>query len=230
MTALDRRNESMLSVAVDQKIAERFAQLIQTGEDVARHVQTDSFSSTVDIQTSSQWGVSCLSLLNRVFSRESDHYKRFDEMVDKGLYHWQRMVTALGILKAAQDDYEHGYIFEARTLIEAEVFDDFLGQAEHLLRTGYYQPAAVVARSVLEDGLRKLCQRRNVTISEKPSVDKMNADLAKDGAYNTLMLKRVTHLADIRNKAAHGQWDQFTKADVADMVSGVRSFMEQHFT
>ncbi len=76
----------MLSVAVDQKIAEGFAQLIQTGEDVARHVQTDSFSSTVDIQTSSQWGVSCLSLLNRVFSRESDHYRRFDKEVDLGAW------------------------------------------------------------------------------------------------------------------------------------------------
>ncbi len=138
------------------------------------------------------------------------------------------MVTALGILKAAHDDYEHGYLFEVRTLITAEVFDDFREQAEHLLANGYAGPAAVVAGSVLEDGLRKVCQRRNVPLDAKPKVDRMNADLAKDGVYNALTQHRITFLAAIRNKAAHGQWDQFTERDVADLVSGVRSLMEQH--
>lgn len=197
---------------------------------MTRTIQSDSISSTVDIQMSSQWGVSCLSLLNRVFSRESDHYKRFDEAVDKGLNHWSYMVKALGILKAALDDYEHGHLFKVRTLIEAEVFDDLLEQAEHLLASGYKGPAAVIAGSVLEDGLRKLCQQRTIILSDKPKLDVMNADLAKSGAYTKLTQKKITALADIRNSAAHGQWDQFTEANVSEMVQGVRSFMEQYFT
>jgi hypothetical protein len=39
----------------------------------------------------------------------------------------------------------------------------------------------------------------------------------------------MTMLADIRNKAAHGKWDEFTKADVEDMLRSVRQFMETHF-
>jgi len=187
-------------------------------------------SNAEHIQMSSQWGVSCLSLLNRVFSRESDHYKRFDEAVDKGLNHWSYMVKALGILKAALDDYEHDHLFKVRTLIEAEVFDDLLEQAEHLLASGYKGPAAVIAGSVLEDGLRKLCQQRTIILSDKPKLDVMNADLAKSGAYTKLTQKKITALADIRNSAAHGQWDQFTEANVSEMVQGVRSFMEQYFT
>lgn len=133
-------------------------------------------------------------------------------------------------MKGAKDDYEHGYLFETRRLIEAEVFDDFLEQAEHLHTRGYHGPAAVIAGSVLEDGLRKLCQRRNLPVDAKPKFDTMNADLAKDGAYDKLVQKRITLLADIRNKAAHGQWTQFTDDDVADMLNNVRSFMERTFT
>jgi len=132
-------------------------------------------------------------------------------------------------LRAAKDDYEQGFLFDTRSLIEAEVFDDFLDQAEHLLNAGYYQPAAVVIGSVLEDGLRKLCAKHEIPLSARPKLDTMNADLAKRGVYNKLTQKRVTTLADVRNKAAHGEWDQFTRDDVEDMLRNVRQFMETHF-
>ena len=139
------------------------------------------------------------------------------------------VTQALRVLRAATEDYEQGFLFDTRTLIEAEVLDDFLEQAEHLLDSGYYQPAAVVIGSVLEDGLRKLCKRHEVPLSVKPKLDTMNADLAKQGVYNKLTQKRITVLADIRNKAAHGEWDKVTKANVEDMLRDVRQFMETHF-
>jgi hypothetical protein len=57
----------------------------------------------------------------------------------------------------------------------------------------------------------------------------MNADLAKAGVYSKLVQKRITILADLRNKAAHGQWDQFEKDDVEEMLVAVRRIMEDHF-
>jgi hypothetical protein len=166
--------------------------------------------------------------LGRVFGNNSVHYQNIEAKLPE-LYLYSPVTQALGTLKAAKDDYEHGFLFDARVLIEAEVFDDFLEQGEHLLNTGYYQPAAVVIGSVLEDGLRKLCKRHEVPLSVKPKLDSMNAELAKQGVYNKLTQKRITMLADIRNKAAHGEWDRFTKADVEDMLRDVRQFMETHF-
>jgi hypothetical protein len=63
------------------------------------------------------------------------------------------VTQALGVLRAAKDDYEQGFLFDTRVLIEAEVFDKFLEQGEHLLNAGYHQPAAVVVGSVLEEAL-----------------------------------------------------------------------------
>jgi hypothetical protein len=58
----------------------------------------------------------------------------------------------------------------------------------------------------------------------------MNAALAKQGVYSKLTQKRITVLADIRNKAAHGEWDEFTKTDVENMLRDVRHLMEEHFS
>lgn len=57
----------------------------------------------------------------------------------------------------------------------------------------------------------------------------MNADLVKQGVYSKLVQKRITVLADIRNKAAHGQWDELRHADTDEMIRQVRAFMEDFF-
>ncbi len=181
----------------------------------------------VNSELAHQWGTSCLNLLSRVFGLDSVHYKNFEAQYPK-FRDYSPVNRALGILRAAKDDYEQGYLFNTRILIEADVFDEFLEQAGHLLDSGYYQPAAVVIGSVLEDGLRKLCARHDIPLPAKPKLDTMNATFAKQGVYSKLTQKRITALADIRNKAAHGEWDEFTETDVENMLRDVRQFMEEH--
>lgn len=199
-------------------------ELVSTGEAVIRAVEIEQYQTIA----APQWNTSCLNLLNRVFGSDSVHFQEFSDALKMPTAGY--IYGALGVFKAAKDDYENGYLFDVRQLIEAEVFDDFLEQAVHLFSAGYHQPAAVIAGSVLEDGLRKLCQKNGITLPDRPKLDQMNADLAKAGVYNKLVQKRITTFADLRNKAAHGQWDQFTKEDVREMIDGVRRFMEGHFT
>ncbi|MFL6210126.1 MAG: hypothetical protein ACJ74W_14825 [Pyrinomonadaceae bacterium] len=77
--------------------------------------------------------------------------------------------------------------------------------------------------------MRKLCQRKNIALPNKATIDPMNIELAKAGVYNTLMQKRITTLADIRNKAAHGKWSEFNDNDVEQMIAQTRTFMEDYF-
>lgn len=221
---------------LDEKVLHRLEELLQSGERVKQTRYSRSSGNFIyfgddgiDYELAHQWGTSCLNLLNRSFGSDSVYYKNFEALFPK-FNDYSPIIQAAGVLRAAKDDYEQGYLFNTRTLIEAEVFDDFLEQAGNLLASGYHQPAAVVIGSVLEDGLRKLCTKREVPLSAKPKLDTMNANLAKQGVYNKLMQKRVTMLADIRNKAAHGEWNEFTKADVEDMLRGVCQFMEKYFS
>jgi hypothetical protein len=221
---------------VDQKVIDRLQELIEQASKVQATRTSRSGGGitylgddAVNYEMSHQWGVSALNILSRVFGKDSDHYKRFNELFPK-LHDYHPILKGLGILKAAKDDYEKGYLFETRNLIQAELFDDFLEQAEYLLQSGYYAPAAVVAGAVLEDGLRQLCIRNGVAVSAKPKLDMMNADLTKAQVYTVLVQKKITALADLRNKAAHGKWTEFTEQDVREMLPQVRSFMEAHFS
>jgi len=221
---------------IDQKIIGRLQQLIDRHAEVTNTRKRGGGSSLydppydyVENESVNQWGVSCLHILKRVFDEDSDHYTKFAELFPK-FPGYSSFKKALGILKAAKEDYESGFLFDARVLIQAEVFDDFLEQAQHLLESGYHAPAAVVAGSVLEDGIRKLCVRYSITLPTKPKLDTMNADLAKAGVYNLLVQKQITALADLRNKAAHGLWTEFTVNDVEQMIIQIRAFLTTHFS
>jgi len=216
----------------NEKVKKRLDELIAIGEQVLATKRNPGQNvigdSRVDTQMASQWATSAQNLLVRVFGKESEHYKNFSAQFTKNLT-FSPTYRAQGILKAAKDDYENEQLSEIRRLIEAELFDDFLEQSEHLLNSGYYQPAAVIAGCVLEDGLRKLCEKESIALPSKPKLDAMNSDLAKAGVFSKLVQERITAIADLRNKAAHGQWDQFTNDDVVEMIQAVRRIMEEHF-
>jgi hypothetical protein len=221
---------------LEEKITTRLQELIVEGNRVLQTKSQETGERTrllagyaVNYEMASQWATSCLSILGRVFGKDSDHYTRFKELGDEFETH-EEVRKAFGVLKAAKDDYEKGGLFDTKALIQAEVFDDFLEQAEHLLSKTYYQPAAVLAGAVLEDGLRRLCERRDISLPPRATIDPMNVALAKDGAYSSLMQKKLTFLADLRNKAAHGKFSDVGENDVRDMLTQVRSFMETHFS
>jgi hypothetical protein len=159
--------------------------------------------------------------------QDSEHYRRFEENTG-GISSYSYAVNACAVLRAAKADYEGGYLFDTRRQIQAEVFDEFLEQAEYFLKDGYFQVAAVVAGAVLEDGLRKLCVSQRITLSSQPALNWMNDELAKSGVYDKMVLKKVTWLADIRNKAAHGKWKEFTAADAEEMVRDVWRLMTDY--
>ena len=218
----------------------RFKSLINLGEETlltkihypsqsGRGFVTPSYDR-VDSDKANQWGISSLHLIEKIFGEESTHFVKFNEFFTgfDSIVGFDNAKSALAIFRAAKDDYENGYLFNTKVLIEAEVFDDFLEQAEHLLKQGYFAPAAVIASCVLEDGLRKLGQRKIPSFPTDKTIDPMNIELAKNGIYSALWQKKITALADLRNKAAHGKWTEFTKKDVEDMIRDVRRFMEDY--
>jgi len=53
----------------------------------------------------------------------------------------------------------------------------------------------------------------------------MNADLTKADVYNKLDEKNVTAWLHLRNKAAHGKYDEYTKEQVNLQYSAVSDFI-----
>src|SRR6266404_3968563 len=181
---------------LDEKIPSRLDGLINEGEEISKigtNRTTFIREPHFDVERSSSWHTKSLNLLARVFQKESEHYQKLKSL-DENIFLVTNFQRALGILKSSKDDYENGYLFDTRALIEAEVFDDFIEQAEHLLTQGYFVASAVILGSVLEDGMRKLCAKNGITLSAKPKLGVMNDDLAKAGVYNSLKQKQITAL------------------------------------
>lgn len=55
--------------------------------------------------------------------------------------------------------------------------------------------------------------------------DRLNSDLAKSEAYTKLDQKSVTAWLDLRNNAAHGKYNEYTKEQVNFMFHGVTEFL-----
>jgi hypothetical protein len=223
-------------MSLEEKIIRRFEELTDKGEkvldtkySVTIKTYPPSVRNYVDVELSNEWGMGCLNILSKATGNKSDYYQSFKELLSN-LVSYSSIKKALGILKAAKDDYENGYLFDTRTLIEAEVFSDILEQAEELLKKGHYQASAVIAGCILEDGLRKLCDKNSVTFSKKPTIEPMNVELAKIGIYNQFIKDKVSSIGKLRNHAAHGEWNEFEKKDVEDMIRDVRRFMEDYFS
>lgn len=189
---------------------------------IERHKITRDY---VDISLFESWKISVLNILQNAFGENSIHFIQFSKYCDNSGNYYTIFLKLNGILHAAKDDYENGYLFKTKFIIGAEFLDDILTQAEELINSGYKDPACVIAGVALEKSLKDLCSKNEIAPSK---LDKMNADLYKKSIYNLGMQKQITAWADRRNNAAHGNWDQYTDDDVKEMINGIKRFIAEN--
>ncbi|GIU21056.1 hypothetical protein [Shewanella sp. MBTL60-007] len=181
-------------------------------------------SETIDNELFIGWKVKVRHLLSTVCGENSQHFLAFDAneklKTIGSLYGDLRRLGA--IFSAAKEDFEGGYLISLKQLVQAEVFESELMQAEELLKNGYKLASAVIAGVVLETALRDLCSDNAIPHGK---LDTMNSQLAKLGLYNKLQQKQITAIADIRNNAAHGKPELFSEKDVQNMIRDIESFL-----
>jgi hypothetical protein len=171
-----------------------------------------------------------LAFIESTFGRDHSYYREFDKKLEHT--HESNGKYALGILTSIQNQIKSGWIETTKGLVSAELFADFIEMAEHLLEQGYKDAAAVLVGGVLEEHLRQLCLSAGADVvdasSGKPrKAESLNADLAKAGKYDIGDQKQVTAWLDLRNKAAHGKYSEYTKERIELMLDGVRNFVSR---
>ena len=211
-------------------LIQRADQLIARADDVLETEHDTAGYHFVNEEPFRAFRSGCLSFISATFGKEHAYYTEFDSEVTGAIPSDVR--EGRGILCAAREEMAGGWLNTAKGLVSAEIFADFLEMSQHLLDEGYKDPAAVVAGSVLEEHLRQLCQKNGIAIEVDQrgrqipkKADALNSDLAKVTVYNKLDLKNVTAGLDLRNKAAHGKYQEYTKDQVALMLQGILDFM-----
>ncbi|HUU46607.1 MAG TPA: DUF4145 domain-containing protein [Acidobacteriota bacterium] len=204
---------------LDETIKRRFSELAEAGKPAVRLI--DEFF--VDKAIFHRWATAVLSLLARACGEESVHFTNFSEKYRVFKGYGEEARSCLGIFEAAREDYEGGYLFTVRSLVKSEILTgDVLEQAVELLGAGYKDPACVLAGVALESSLKELCLRCGIP---EGKMDRMNVDLCKAGTYNMAKQKQITAWTDLRNKGAHGEFNEYDMNQVSSLVEGVQQFI-----
>jgi hypothetical protein len=207
----------------DKIIVQRFSDLAHKATEIENTYRQDRDGfDVIDSEKFHGWATSVLSLLHTIFGMDSPQFQNFSEHYKKYLGYSYNFEICRGIFSSAKEDYESGYLFTIRGLIKAEDSIDILEQATELLKSGYKDPACILIGVSLEIALKELCVRNEISIGK---LDSMNSELCKKGIYNTGMQKQITAWAHLRNKAAHGEWNEYNDADIEDMAKGVTRFI-----
>ncbi len=219
-------------VDIRERILKEFSELTAESERILQSCGWDgrkfhhfpNVSDYIRIRTRS------LNLIGKACGQNSDHRKSLERIaITQNADHSPSMLPqCLGVIKAARDDFEGNLLIDLKALVQAEVLGDFLDQADALIAGGYHHPAASLAGAILEDGLRKLCDLKGISYPTKTKIDALNADLARAGVYDKLIQKQITALADVRNKADHGEFDKFKPEDTEHMVTWVKRFLADY--
>ena len=213
---------------LDSIIQKRFQELSAKADEIAKAKSSEQFRNTgktiwrVPHAQVVAWGTNVISLFRQVFGNPGVHTQHFQAAYNEFRGYYSDFEPLSALLEAAREDYEGGYIFSIQGLVKAEVLSDALEQAQELLKNGYKDPACVLVGVSLETAVKHLAEKNGLPTGK---LDRMNNDLAKQGTYNIAKQKQITAWADLRNKAAHGDWSAYSNSDVLAMHSGVQQFV-----
>ena len=73
-----------------------------------------------------------------------------------------------------------------------------------------------------------MSQARRQGWKERSSITQL--ELVGAGVYTRLVQERVSVWVDVRSNADHGNFDEYTEADVRDMLRDVPEFLSTHLS
>lgn len=225
--------------SIDTRMVAEVDDLVQVGKRL--HSIASSSSSSLggeELAEVAMWVTRLGQLIRKLYGEESQHFSSYQKALSTdGFYalhsnYYEHFTQVYGVAKAIQHDFEKGLLADFKSLVQADVFADFLEMGEYLLDEGYKDAAAVIIGSVLEDGLRKSSERNFLPLvsdsGKRLTIEPLNAQLAKAGVYSKLVQKQITSWAHLRNRAAHGEFGEYTIEEVRMMLLFVQSFSSEH--
>src|SRR6266702_2343518 len=138
------------------------------------------------------------------------------------------MKQQVQIVEALQRRFDSS-LFDIRTLVQADLFDDELGAAGELNKKGFTRAAGAVAGVVLEEHLETVCTQHKIGHSKKPTIGELNDLLKKKDTIDTPTWRFIQRLADLRNLCDHKKSDEPATDDIEELIAGVRKTIKTVF-
>lgn len=137
-----------------------------------------------------------------------------------------------GILESAKREFAFGLLAHPKIIATADSMEDLLEQSDYLLEQDYKDAACVLVGGVLEETLRSMLENKypSIKFNPKDGLRKFNELLHKQAsAYDKATFKLLDGYAELRNLAAHGKYNQYTKDQVREFILFTRNFISNWF-
>jgi hypothetical protein len=177
----------------------------------------------VELDAFSRWQASCKNLMRLL----ADYAEPWKDVFD-GNNSASNATRMLGTLEAIQQAITGGLLITVEDMVRAESFNSVLDQADFLYAQGFFLPAGVLARAILEEHLRAWAANCSFPISKpKPTLNDFKDALYKDKKLSLSVAKHIEAMAAVGNDAAHNK-PELTKDAVTRMLRDVREFIGKY--
>ncbi len=217
-----------------KRYVERIEQLIVEGEELAQSEQPSKKPGIKTIQDHTKlhaWLAKVDNIIDTTFGQNSSHFKRKEELFKGKTYYASQVRFIVGLLTGALDDLKNGFLVHQEFLIAGEIFHSVLEQAKYFLDKGHKDVAAPLARTVVEDRLKRMAKQAGIDLSDpqkpgwrKPAA-KLNYNLKDKGLYGEPQWSQIQAWLKVGNSAAHGDFNKYDQEQVRLMLEGIEHFL-----
>ena len=135
--------------------------------------------------------------------------------------------ATLGTLRAVKSLGARSLLMKVTNIVQSDVFESLIEQADHLYDANYKLASAVLYRAVLEEHLRNLCTEKNININKnRPTLNDFIVNIYKANHITKSKMKWLESLAAIGNDAAHNT-EAFDELSVDELKDGVAKVIRE---
>lgn len=227
---------------IDEMIRKSLDDLIEKGNVLLQELDSDDSAferSEINFVASYKELITSSFRLMEIMPSSEGTINDFEVLEDQVFPTINDVSTIIGRLRGEKYNYLNGLAINMEEQIANSISMDYMGQAEALLGEGTHGqydhiPAAVLCGAVLENRLRSYCEKQvprietTKTGGELKTLGSLIGELDRVKAFDKQTRKMLRAWADIRNAAAHGRDDEFTREQVELMLLGVNGFLANH--
>lgn len=119
---------------------------------------------------------------------------------------------------------------DVRGILEAELFDNELDSARHLLQNGYLRASGAMCGVILETHFSNIAKNHNLQITKKdPSINDYNELFKQEKIYDTINWRFIQHLGDIRNLCDHKKQREPANDEIEELINGTDKVIKTIF-
>jgi uncharacterized protein YutE (UPF0331/DUF86 family) len=218
-----------MAKATTSRFGRRFAELVRSGDSLFARIQERHTVQPTDRPECVSWLFSVVNLLEIATPPDSRFRSEALRLLPgpESDITRDRVAAILGIVRSAAAEWSSGMMNSLELRFVGITFEQFLQHAARYNEAGKKMEAAVLASAVMEDAIKRLCQKNGIDTQNK-TLDPLINTLKTQGIVGKVKAERLRSYAALRNQALHASWDTFDDRDLRQMIEGLQELIDTH--